>query len=77
MREILEPMYSDQPDGYQGNEDCGQMSAWYVMSSWGLYPLVPGEAQYALGCTVVGNGSIAGSRRGGRDVDAHGERPAT
>ena len=48
IREILETMYSDQPDGYQGNEDCGQMSAWYVMSSWGLYPLVPGEAQYAL-----------------------------
>jgi hypothetical protein len=42
-------MYSDQPDGYQGNEDCGQMSAWYVMSSWGIYPLVPGEARYALG----------------------------
>ena len=48
VREMLESMYSDQPDGYQGNEDCGQMSAWYVMSSWGLYPLVPGEAQYAL-----------------------------
>jgi putative alpha-1,2-mannosidase len=49
IREILETMYSDQPDGYQGNEDCGQMSAWYVMSSWGLYPLVPGEARYAVG----------------------------
>jgi len=49
IREILESMYSDQPDGYQGNEDCGQMSAWYVMSSWGLYPLVPGEARYAVG----------------------------
>ncbi|MCF8213282.1 MAG: GH92 family glycosyl hydrolase [Cryomorphaceae bacterium] len=49
IREILETMYSDQPDGYQGNEDCGQMSAWYVMSSWGIYPLVPGEARYALG----------------------------
>jgi hypothetical protein len=42
-------MYSDRPDGYQGNEDCGQMSAWYVMSSWGIYPLVPGEARYAVG----------------------------
>ena len=49
IREILETMYSDRPDGYQGNEDCGQMSAWYVMSSWGLYPLVPGEARYAVG----------------------------
>ena len=49
IREILATMYSDQPDGYQGNEDCGQMSAWYVMSSWGIYPLVPGEARYAVG----------------------------
>lgn len=49
IREVLETMYSDQPDGYQGNEDCGQMSAWYVMSSWGIYPLVPGEARYAVG----------------------------
>jgi hypothetical protein len=47
--EILNTMYSDRPDGYQGNEDCGQMSAWYVMSSWGIYPLVPGEARYAMG----------------------------
>jgi putative alpha-1,2-mannosidase len=49
IREILATMYSDRPDGYQGNEDCGQMSAWYVMSSWGIYPLVPGEARYAVG----------------------------
>ena len=52
VRQILETMYSDQPNGYQGNEDCGQMSAWYVMSSWGLYPLVPGEAQYALAAPI-------------------------
>lgn len=49
LNELLATMYSDQPDGYQGNEDCGQMSAWYVMSSWGIYPLVPGEARYAVG----------------------------
>jgi hypothetical protein len=41
-------MYSDKPYGYEGNEDCGQMSAWYVMNSWGIYPMVPGEAKYTL-----------------------------
>ncbi|MDG1253004.1 MAG: GH92 family glycosyl hydrolase [Schleiferiaceae bacterium] len=72
VREILETMYSDQNNGYQGNEDCGQMSAWYVMSSWGLYPLVPGEAQYALSAPIwekvhlpkVGSEGIAFTRRG-------------
>ena len=48
INEILETMYSDKPNGYEGNEDCGQMSAWYVMNSWGIYPMVPGETQYTL-----------------------------
>ena len=48
INEILKTMYSDKPNGYEGNEDCGQMSAWYVMNSWGIYPMVPGEAQYTL-----------------------------
>ena len=52
IREILETMYSDQPNGYEGNEDCGQMSAWYVMNSWGLYPMVPGEAKYTLSAPI-------------------------
>ena len=48
INEILKTMYSDKPNGYEGNEDCGQMSAWYIMNSWGIYPMVPGEAQYTL-----------------------------
>ena len=59
VAEILETMYSDQPFGYQGNEDCGQMSAWYVMASIGLYPLVPGEAQYATGAPLWDSVRIA------------------
>lgn len=46
---ILHDMYKPQPDGLCGNEDCGQMSAWYVMSSMGFYPVTPGAPQYALG----------------------------
>ena len=40
--------YSSKPDGLIGNEDCGQMSAWYVMSSLGLYSVTPGSDVYAL-----------------------------
>ena len=46
--EIINSQYSNAPDGLSGNEDCGQMSAWYVMASIGLYPLVPGQPHYQL-----------------------------
>ncbi len=46
IRQILNEMYHDQPDGLSGNEDCGQMSAWYVMSAMGLYAVTPGVPEY-------------------------------
>jgi predicted alpha-1,2-mannosidase len=46
---ILHEMYKPKPDGLCGNEDCGQMSAWYVLSSMGFYPVCPGTPQYAIG----------------------------
>jgi putative alpha-1,2-mannosidase len=49
VNRILKEEYSDQPDGLSGNEDCGQMSAWYVMSSLGLYTIAPGQTQYQIG----------------------------
>ena len=49
VRHVLDSLYRNAPDGLSGNEDCGQMSAWYVMASLGLYPLVPGESRYATG----------------------------
>ncbi|SMO42281.1 alpha-1,2-mannosidase, putative [Saccharicrinis carchari] len=48
VRRLLNEMYSDQPDGIIGNEDCGQMSAWYIMSSMGFYPVCPGSGQFVL-----------------------------
>ena len=48
VNEILNSQYQNTPDGLSGNEDCGQMSAWYVMASMGLYPLVPGQPHYQL-----------------------------
>ena len=49
VREILKTQYSNTPDGLSGNEDCGQMSAWYVFSSMGLYPYNPSSGLYQIG----------------------------
>lgn len=46
---ILREQYSNKPDGLAGNEDCGQMSAWYVMSSLGIYNIAPGQQQFQVG----------------------------
>jgi predicted alpha-1,2-mannosidase len=47
--EILSKQYTDEPSGYSGNEDCGQMSAWYVFSSMCFYPLNPASGVYCFG----------------------------
>jgi len=49
VNRILREEYSDKPDGLSGNEDCGQMSAWYVMSSLGIYNIMPGQQQFQVG----------------------------
>ena len=49
IKEIRETMYRDNPDGLSGNDDVGQMSAWYVFSALGFYPLNPADGQYVLG----------------------------
>jgi predicted alpha-1,2-mannosidase len=52
VRRILDSLYTTSPDGLSGNEDCGQMSAWYVMSAMGLYPVCPGEPHYIFGTPI-------------------------
>ncbi len=49
VRSLLETMYDNQPDGLAGNEDCGQMSAWYVISALGFYAVDPASGTYVLG----------------------------
>lgn len=49
VRQILNTLYSDKPDGVCGNDDCGQMAAWYVMSAMGFYPVNPSSCQYIIG----------------------------
>lgn len=46
---ICKEFYRNDPDGLCGNEDCGQMSAWYVFSALGFYPVLPGSGEYAIG----------------------------
>ena len=45
----MKEFYHDDPDGVIGNEDCGQMSAWYIFSSLGFYPVFPASGDYVLG----------------------------
>jgi predicted alpha-1,2-mannosidase len=52
-REIQTTMYTNKPDGICGNEDCGQMSAWYVFSAMGFYPVNPSELKYQFGSPLV------------------------
>lgn len=61
IREVMDKLYTPNPDGYCGDEDNGQTSAWYVFSAMGFYPVCPGTDQYVMGtpslplrkCTVV------------------------
>lgn len=59
VRMILTTLYTDQPDGLSGNEDCGQMSAWYVFSALGIYPVNPAAGVYVFGSPVVDQATIA------------------
>ncbi len=58
VRMIMKTMYSNKEDGLCGNDDAGQMSAWYIFSSLGFYPVCPGSDEYAIGSPMVKNAII-------------------
>lgn len=58
VNKILDEQYTDKPDGLAGNDDCGQMSAWYVMSSLGFYNIAPGQQQFQIGLPQFGKAVI-------------------
>jgi predicted alpha-1,2-mannosidase len=58
VRLILQHQYKNAPDGLGGNEDAGQMSAWYIFSALGFYPVSPGNTLYALGSPLVHKATI-------------------
>ncbi len=53
VREIMNRMYRNHIDGLCGNDDCGQMSAWYIFSAMGFYPVCPGSGEYVLGAPYL------------------------
>ena len=58
VRYIINELYTDNPDGLAGNEDCGQMSSWYILSSLGFYPVNPSNGVYVFGSPVFDNAKI-------------------
>ncbi|MGN6237469.1 GH92 family glycosyl hydrolase [Dyella sp.] len=65
VRMLLQTMYADRPDGLAGNEDCGQMSAWYVLGALGLYAVDPVSTNYVFGSPLLDRAELAlgGNRR--------------
>jgi predicted alpha-1,2-mannosidase len=59
IRSLLLTMYRDAPDGLAGNEDCGQMSAWYIMSALGMYAVDPVSGNYILGSPLFDSATLA------------------
>jgi predicted alpha-1,2-mannosidase len=58
VRKICETLYTDSTDGLCGNDDCGQMSAWYIFSAIGLYPVNPASGIYVIGSPMLNKVSI-------------------
>ena len=58
IHRIVRDMYHDTPEGLEGNEDCGQMSAWYVLSALGFYPVTPGTTDYIIGTPLFSSAII-------------------
>lgn len=67
LREVMNRMYTPTPDGYCGDEDNGQTSAWYVFSSLGFYPVCPGSNEYVIGAPLFKNATI--HLENGKDIN--------
>ena len=69
VREVLKTLYHDAPDGLSGNEDVGQMSAWYILSSLGFYQVEPASGRYWFGSPLFDKAEIkVGKDTAGRDI---------
>ena len=58
IREVMDKLYTPAPDGYCGDEDNGQTSAWYVFSAMGFYPVCPGTDEYVIGSPLFKKATI-------------------
>ena len=58
LRNVMEKLYFPTPDGYAGDEDNGQTSAWYVFSALGMYPVTPGVNEYVIGSPLFDKATL-------------------
>ncbi|WP_454059992.1 GH92 family glycosyl hydrolase [Elizabethkingia ursingii] len=75
VRHILEMQYKSTPDGLGGNDDTGQMSAWYILSSLGFYPVAPGSEDYAIGSPAIKNAVLALENGKNFEIEAIDQSP--
>ncbi|WP_395765321.1 GH92 family glycosyl hydrolase [Elizabethkingia anophelis] len=75
VRHILEMQYKSTPDGLGGNDDTGQMSAWYILSSLGFYPVAPGSEDYAIGSPAVNNAVLTLENGKNFEIEAVNQSP--
>ncbi len=75
VHQILTEFYKNDPDGLIGNEDCGQMSAWYVLSSIGFYQVCPGKPEYAIGSPLFDDVVI--HLENGKNFEIKKQNPST
>ncbi len=71
VRKIMAELYTDKPDGLCGNEDCGQMSSWYVLSALGFYPVNPANGIYDLGSPIFDTAVIQLENKRNFTIIAH------
>ena len=71
IRQVMDKLYTPTPDGYCGDEDNGQTSAWYVFSAMGFYPVCPGSGQYVLGTPYFKSMKL--HLENGKEVDIQSE----
>lgn len=75
VRHILEMQYKATPDGLGGNDDTGQMSAWYILSSLGFYPVAPGSIDYAIGSPAVDHALLNLENGKTFEIEVHNQNP--
>ena len=75
VREVMDRLYSSTPDGYCGDEDNGQTSAWYVFSALGFYPVCPGSGEYAIGTPLFERAVVHLENGKTLEINAEGAGP--
>ncbi len=76
VRMLMDTMYKPLPDGLQGNEDVGQMSAWYIMSAMGFYPVDPVSGNYIFGTPLFDNVTLQLGKGKQLEIVAHRSAPS-